>query len=85
MAVEDIKTADIAATETTKSPLSTPDDSDQEVQKDRSYVSESAFESTEDHAFYRPIESYEGIHRWDPHFKWTEQEEKRIVRKVRHS
>jgi hypothetical protein len=32
--------------------------------------------------FYEPIPEYEGRHRWDPHAEWTEDEEKRLVRKV---
>ncbi|BCS22362.1 putative transporter [Aspergillus puulaauensis] len=44
--------------------------------------SESAFEQTEDPRFYKPIPEYEGIHRWDPDFDWTEEEEKRLIRKV---
>lgn len=43
---------------------------------------ESAFEQTEDPRFYKPIPEYEGIHRWDPDFDWTEEEEKRLIRKV---
>jgi hypothetical protein len=31
---------------------------------------------------YRPVESYEGIHRYDPDFVWEKKEEKRLVRKV---
>ena len=31
---------------------------------------------------YRPIETYEGIHRYDPDFVWEKTEEKRLVRKV---
>jgi hypothetical protein len=34
--------------------------------------------------FYRPIDSYEGRHRYDPSFEWTAKEEKKLVRKVRH-
>lgn len=30
----------------------------------------------------RPIESYEGYHRYDPDFQWTSEEEKRLVRKL---
>lgn len=41
-----------------------------------------AFDATEDPELYRPIASYEGAHRWDPNYEWTEQEEKRLVRKV---
>ena len=32
--------------------------------------------------FYKPIDTYEGIHRLDPNAEWTEKEEKLIVRKV---
>lgn len=32
--------------------------------------------------FYRPIESYEGYHRYDPDFEWTAKEEKQIVRRL---
>ncbi|MCJ1372977.1 hypothetical protein MMC20_004203 [Loxospora ochrophaea] len=31
---------------------------------------------------YEPIEKYEGKHRYDPRAQWTEQEEKRLVRKI---
>lgn len=31
---------------------------------------------------YKPIENYEGAHRYDPHYQWTEGEEKRLVRRV---
>jgi hypothetical protein len=31
---------------------------------------------------YRPVESYEGIRRYDPDFVWEKKEEKRLVRKV---
>jgi hypothetical protein len=31
---------------------------------------------------YRPVETYEGIHRYDPDFEWKPGEEKRVVRKV---
>ena len=41
-----------------------------------------AFDTTEDPRYYRPIDTYEGLHRWDPDFEWEEEEEKKIVRKV---
>lgn len=31
---------------------------------------------------YRPIAEYEGAHRFDPTYEWTENEEKRLVRRV---
>lgn len=45
-------------------------------------ISEGAFDTTEDPRFYKPIDDYEGIHRWDPDFEWGEQEEKKLIRKV---
>lgn len=33
--------------------------------------------------FYKPIERYEGYHRYDPDYTWSEEDEKKIVRKVR--
>lgn len=32
--------------------------------------------------FYRPIDNYEGFHRFDPKAEWSKNEEKKIVRKV---
>lgn len=43
---------------------------------------DSAFDTSEDPRYYKPIPTYEGIHRWDPDFEWTEEEEKRLIRKV---
>lgn len=41
------------------------------------------FEETDSlNSFYKPIESYEGRHRFDPQFEWEAAEEKRVVRKV---
>lgn len=34
-------------------------------------------------SYYKPIDSYEGIHRYDPDFQWEPKEERRVVRKVR--
>ncbi len=33
-------------------------------------------------SFYKPIESFEGAHRYDPNFQWDKKEEARVVRKV---
>ena len=32
--------------------------------------------------YYKPIDTYEGRHRWDPEAEWTETEEKKVIRKV---
>ena len=31
---------------------------------------------------YKPVNNYEGIHRYDPDFEWEHAEEKRVLRKV---
>ncbi|KAK2813649.1 hypothetical protein FQN50_000047 [Emmonsiellopsis sp. PD_5] len=41
-----------------------------------------AYATVDDVRFYKPIDEYEGIHRWDPYFEWDEKEEKRLVRKL---
>ncbi|OJI99093.1 hypothetical protein ASPVEDRAFT_69584 [Aspergillus versicolor CBS 583.65] len=61
--------------------VSDTDDSDRE-NLTQTRLKESTFNSTEDPRFYRPIDSYEGLHRWDPYFDWTEDEERKIVRKI---
>jgi hypothetical protein len=43
---------------------------------------DAAFDTSEDPRYYKPIPTYEGFHRWDPDFEWTEEEEKRLIRKV---
>ncbi|OKL57822.1 hypothetical protein UA08_07281 [Talaromyces atroroseus] len=43
---------------------------------------DTTFDQSEDIRYYKPIESYEGFHRWDPDFEWEEWEEKKIVRKI---
>ncbi|KAJ5186193.1 hypothetical protein N7449_010957 [Penicillium cf. viridicatum] len=74
MSTEEIKTAQVAA--------SSADGSDEEWQKSELHKGEGTFEASEGHHFYRPIDSYEGLHRWDPNFQWTETEERKIVRKI---
>ena len=41
-----------------------------------------AFDTESFEDFYKPIESYEGFHRYDPNFQWEAKEEKKLVRKV---
>lgn len=83
MTVQETKTPDISADEKNISGTSSTDESDKEFQQTITTVGKSTFDSGAGHHLYRPIDSYEGIHRWDPDFEWTENEEKRIVRKVR--
>lgn len=40
------------------------------------------FETSSLESYYKPIDSYEGLHRYDPEFQWEPKEEKRLVRKV---
>jgi len=32
--------------------------------------------------YFKPIDSYEGIHRYDPEFEWQPEEEKKVVRRI---
>jgi len=82
MAVEEAKIAQVSASEKNSPGASIQDDSDREWQKTQYQGGEGTFDAVEGHHFYRPIDSYEGLHRWDPDFQWTEDEEKKIVRKV---
>ncbi|KAF7631384.1 permease of the major facilitator superfamily [Aspergillus flavus] len=85
MAEKEPKTVPVSSTEVDTDSLgaSVKYDSDRERQDKQSQPlpGKSTFE-TEDHRLYRPIDSYEGIHRWDPDFEWTEEEERKIVRKI---
>lgn len=49
------------------------------------YTPGRAFETAGLETHYEPIDSYEGKHRYDPGFKWTENEEQKVVRKVSRS
>ena len=40
------------------------------------------FETSGLEPYYKPIDKYEGRHRYDPDFEWEPVEEKRVVRKV---
>lgn len=42
------------------------------------------FETESLESFYKPIDSYEGRHRFDPDFEWEPKEEQQVVRKVGH-
>lgn len=77
----DRKTAQVSASQK-DSPEASVLESDQESQQTQGYGN-GTFQVKEGHEFYRPIDSYEGIHRWDPEFEWTEEEERKIVRKVK--
>lgn len=48
----------------------------------RAQQTDCAFDTTEDARYYKPIPEYEGAHRWDPEFEWTEKEEAAVVTKV---
>ena len=82
MANEDEKTVQISASLKVSPGTSIGDDSDRERQQSHSNKAEGTFEGADSHHLFRPIDSYEGLHRWDPDFQWTEQEEKKVVRKV---
>jgi hypothetical protein len=82
MGADEAKLAQISANEKDSPEASIQDDSDKEWQRNGHQDKSGTFNAVEGHHFYRPIDSYEGLHRWDPEFEWTEDEEKKIVRKV---
>jgi hypothetical protein len=47
------------------------------------YTPGGTFETAGLENYYSPIESYEGKHRYDPEYKWSPEDEKKVVRKVR--
>ena len=76
------KTPDFSTKERDTLGIESTDHSEEDFQQKRSTGVKSTFDAGVNHHLYRPIDTYEGIHRWDPDFEWTENEEKRIVRKV---
>lgn len=82
MAIDEKSNAQVAADPKESQGTLNTDGSDQEWQQSKTQAVEGTYEVTEGHHFYRPIDGYEGLHRWDPDFTWTEKEEKRIVRMV---
>ncbi|KAJ6115009.1 hypothetical protein N7486_000787 [Penicillium sp. IBT 16267x] len=90
MAVEEVKdigpgeNPDYDSKDTTKVHATSDSTSASSIEDRRGTVKnvDCAFDTTEDPRYYKPIESYEGYHRWDPEFEWTEEEEKAIVRKI---
>jgi len=55
---------------------------DLEVIREAKQVGGEAFATGGQTRYYEPIDSYEGKHRWDPKAEWTEQEEKKVIRKL---
>lgn len=47
------------------------------------YTPRGTFEVAGLENYYSPIESYEGKHRYDPEYKWSPEEEQKVVRKVK--
>lgn len=39
-------------------------------------------DSEQNPTFSKPADGYEGLHRWDPYFNWSLEEEKKLLRKV---
>ena len=71
----------IANSETT-SHGSTKDLSSVESNSDESSHRGDVFDTAGLEDLYKPIATYEGIHRYDPKFQWHDAEEKKVVRKV---
>lgn len=41
-----------------------------------------AFDTSGLETHYKPIDAYEGAHRYDPEYTWNPADEKKVVRKV---
>lgn len=62
---------------------SLPSDQSQEPDQRPKVRDDGTFENVGDVRHYKPMPEYEGLHRWDPEFEWSELEEKKVLRKVR--
>ena len=89
MVFEDSKSPDVTSTEKSlenakvaAATAYSSQSSHDEPERPKTLLGEAAFDTTEYVRHYKPIETYEGIHRWDPEFEWEEEEEKKIVRTV---
>ena len=63
----------------TESLTSSKEDIETNVIKD---IDQSVFSDTQAARYYQPIENYEGRHRFDPNAIWSDEEEKKLVRRV---
>jgi hypothetical protein len=77
------KDTDAAAGDREKAYDDTKDVSSLESRSERAPHGGEVFDTAGLEDWYKPIPSYEGIHRYDPSFRWTEPEEKKLVWKVR--
>lgn len=61
------------------------DTSSVDIKQGNDFKGDIAVDSDEDslQKYYVPIDTYEGKHRFDPKARWTEIEEKKLIRKVR--
>ena len=66
--------------EPSKSSLETVDDSRDIENEDN--ADDSVFNNNKAFDIYKPIEKYEGRHRFDPRAVWSSSEEKKLVRRV---
>ncbi|KAI5459559.1 major facilitator superfamily domain-containing protein [Mariannaea sp. PMI_226] len=68
--------------ETSSTDLDSP--SVDQTSGNRNYVhgKSTTYANVDEVRYYKPVETYEGLHRWDPEFEWTEAEEKKLVRKL---
>lgn len=61
---------------------STRSSSDEDEHANENTIYGSVFSDSRAQEFYKPIEKYEGRHRFDMHATWSEEEEKSLVRRV---
>jgi len=63
-------------------PVEKDIDASSQSKDEQPHTSSNTFVSAGLDDYYKPLESYEGYHRYDPEFVWEPKEEKKIVRKV---
>jgi hypothetical protein len=67
------------------SPLISPNskrNDDSFDDEDEASLKPSTFQTDGLETFYKPIEGYEGAHRYDPEYVWSAADEGKVVRKV---
>ena len=56
--------------------------SKEDVHSNNNDIQQSVFADSQAAEYYEPIEKYEGRHRFDPHATWSDEEERKLVRRV---
>ena len=80
VAIDDDEDKDIRSSISSNSPILPPFESRED--NEGPSVQPSTFQVDGLETFYKPIQGYEGLHRYDPDYTWTSTDERAVVRKV---